>query len=78
VHPNPLDRYKIGSGVPGVIQAADGAFTITIQHAEPADTNNWLPAPHAPLFLAIRTWEPRADVLDGTWLPEPVAIGGPA
>jgi hypothetical protein len=77
VYANRLDRYKIGSGVAGVAPAADGSFSIRIQHAEPDDTTNWLPAPAGPFFLAVRTWQPHPAALDGTWVPEPVINAGP-
>ena len=42
---NPIGRYSIGDRTPGLRRAADGSLTIVIQHDQPADTSNWLPAP---------------------------------
>ncbi|MEZ5259878.1 MAG: DUF1214 domain-containing protein [Ilumatobacteraceae bacterium] len=72
VYDHPLRRYKIGTGVAGTGPSDDGSWTVTIQHEEPDDVWNWLPAPAGPFFLAIRTWRPDAEVLDGTWTPAPV------
>ena len=38
-----------------------------IQHEQPADTGNWLPAPSAPFRPVIRLYQPQAAVLDGTY-----------
>ena len=78
VYANPLNRYKVGSGADGTVLSADGSLTISIQHATPSDTTNWLPAPAGPFFLAIRAWEPQDAILNGDWLPEPVRNVGPA
>ena len=74
VYGNPLERYKIGPDVPGCSAADDGTWTVAISHARPTDTTNWLPAPAAPFVLAIRTWQPSDDVLDGRWTPEPIHL----
>jgi hypothetical protein len=53
---NPIGRYSIGDRTPGLRRDADGSLTSVIQHDQPADTSNWLPAPsravpadHAPV-----------------------------
>jgi hypothetical protein len=37
---NPIDRYSIGDGTPGLRRDNDGSITIVIQHEQPADTSN--------------------------------------
>ena len=75
---NPIGRYLINSPMlPDMKQNADGSLTIYIQHASPgADKqSNWLPAPDAPAYLALRLYWPKAGGLsilppgEGTWQP---------
>jgi hypothetical protein len=61
---NPIDRYFIGDRTPGLRRDPDGSLTIVIQHEQPADTDNWLPAPFRPV---MRLYQPQAAVLDGTY-----------
>ena len=43
-----------------------------IQHEQPADTSNWLPAPAAPFRPVMRLYQPQAAVLDGSYkIPRP-------
>ena len=64
---NPIDRYSIGDRTPGLRRNPDGSLTIVIQHEQPADTGNWLPAPSAPFRPIMRLYQPQAAVLDGTY-----------
>ena len=64
---NPIGRYSIGDRTPGLRRAADGSLTIVIQHDQPADTSNWLPAPATPFRPVMRLYQPQAAVLDGTY-----------
>jgi Protein of unknown function (DUF1214) len=41
---NPIGRYSIGDRTPGLRRGRDGSLTIVIQHDQPADSANWLPA----------------------------------
>jgi hypothetical protein len=59
---NPINRYSIGDRTPGLRHDPDGSLTIVIQHEQPADTSNWLPAPAAP----FRLYQSQAAILDGT------------
>jgi hypothetical protein len=47
----------------------DGSFTIPIQRNEPTgpDKANWLPAPSGNFFLVFRFYQPRKELLDGTY-----------
>jgi hypothetical protein len=69
---NPISRYSIGDRTPGLHRAADGSLTIVIQHGQPADISNWLPAPAAPFRPIMRLYQPRAGVLDGTYKIPPI------
>ena len=69
---NPIDRYSIGDRTPGLRRDADGSLTIVIQHDQPADTSNWLPAPAAPFRPIMRLYQPQAAVLDGTYQIPPI------
>ena len=69
---NPIDRYSIGDRTPGLRRDDDGSLTIMIQHEQPADTSNWLPAPAAPFRPIMRLYQPQAAVLDGTYKVPPI------
>jgi hypothetical protein len=59
---NPINRYSIGDRTSGIVRAADGSFTISMQHDMPASVQeraNWLPAPEGPFGLALRVYVPR-------------------
>ena len=67
---NPLNRYAIGDRTRGLTRNADGSLDIWIGRTDPggARSANWLPAPKAgPYALFLRTYLPRADLLDGRW-----------
>ena len=69
---NPIDRYSIGDRTPGLRRASDGSLTIVIQHEQPADTSNWLPAPPGPFRPLMRLYQPHPAVLDGTYKLPPI------
>jgi len=69
---NPIDRYSIGDRTPGLRRDSDGSLTIEIQHEQPADTSNWLPAPDAPFRPVMRLYQPQAAVLGGTYKIPPI------
>ncbi len=67
---NPIDRYSIGDRTPGVVFEDDGSLVITISHTEPTEPTvraNWLPAPAGDFRPVLRMYEPRPEVLDGTY-----------
>ena len=43
-------------------RAADGSLTLELNHARPADTANWLPAPAGRFYLILRMYYPRDGV----------------
>jgi hypothetical protein len=69
---NPISRYSIGDRTPGLRRDSDGSLTIVIQHDQPADTSNWLPAPAAPFRPLMRLYQPQAAILDGTYQIPPI------
>jgi hypothetical protein len=76
LYPNELGRYAVAATTPGLEYGAGGSLTVLIQHERPDDVANWLPAPAGEFYLDLRTWEPRAEVRDGTWRPGPVTPVG--
>jgi hypothetical protein len=73
---NPINRYSIGDRTPGLRRDSDGSLTIVIQHDQPADTSNWLPAPAAPFRPLMRLYQPQAAILDGTYQIPPITKTG--
>lgn len=72
---NPIGRYSIGDRTPGIIRTGDGGLTVVVSLGQPADATgkaNWLPAPDAAFRLVLRMYQPRQNVLDGTYEPPPV------
>jgi len=68
---NPARRYSLGSKDP-LRYNADGSLDIYVQHDEPSGDKraNWLPAPRDGAFiLNLRLYWPKAQALDGTWVP---------
>lgn len=73
---NPIDRYSIGSGTPGLEENSDGSLTIYVSAASPGKDkeSNWLPAPNGPFWTVMRLYGPAPEVIDGTYKrPEYVA-----
>ena len=69
---NPISRYSIGDRTQDLRFDSDGGLTILIQHQQPADTSNWLPAPAAPFRPILRLYQPQPAVFDGTYQPPPI------
>ena len=71
--PNDLDRYALGDRDP-LVYNPDGSLDLFLQHSDPGDARraNWLPAPAGPLGVTMRLYDPRPEVLDGTWTPPPL------
>lgn len=68
---NPINRYAIGDNTPGLVYAEDGSLTLTLQTDEPSDPAaraNWLPTPPGQFRPAVRLYQPRPEVLDGTYV----------
>ncbi|MFT3805215.1 MAG: DUF1254 domain-containing protein [Burkholderiaceae bacterium] len=69
---NPIDRYSIGDRTPGLRWEPDGSLRITIQHEQPDDISNWLPAPREPFYLTLRLYQPRQAHLEFSFDYPPV------
>jgi hypothetical protein len=69
---NPIGRYSIGDRTPGLRRNSDASLTLMIQHKQPADISNWLPAPAAPFRPIMRLYQPRSAVIDGTYEIPPI------
>ena len=77
---NAIRRYSIGSQTPGLTPAPDGSLTLYIQHQSPgADKEaNWLPAPAGAFDVHLRTYVPRAPLLDGSYRLPPIERQAPS
>lgn len=66
---NPINRYSIGDRTKGVKTAADGSLTIYMQATNPGPDkeSNWLPTPDGDFFIQLRLYEPREQVLNGSY-----------
>jgi len=69
LYPNPLRRHAIGDRTRGLRRDSDGGLTLQVQHAPPADTANWLPAPAGRFYLILRLYHPREDARGWTVPP---------
>ena len=72
---NPINRYAIGDRTPGLKRNADGSLDLWIGRTDPGGERsaNWLPAPKSgPFALYLRTYLPRAELLDGRFRFKPV------
>lgn len=72
---NPINRYSIGDRTKGMKFNADGSLDIWLQPTDPGPEKraNWLPTPEKNLFyLMARAYQPWPEVLDSSWILEPV------
>jgi hypothetical protein len=67
---NPIDRYSIGDRTPGLHVAGDGSLTIYLQHESPGPEKeaNWLPASAGDFRPVMRMYQPKPEVLEGTYV----------
>lgn len=69
---NPIDRYCINDR--SVLNRnADGSVDITISHAMPENTENWLPVGETEFHLFLRIYKPDWNALSG-WQPPTVCV----
>lgn len=71
---NPIDRYAIGDRTPGLRRETDGGVTVFIQKDPPDGDKaaNWLPAPDGPFRPIMRLYQPRTEILDGSYALPPI------
>jgi hypothetical protein len=67
---NPSSRFAIGDR-DSLNYNHDGSLDIHVQKERPSadKVSNWLPSPEAAMALVLRLYSPRAEALDGRWLP---------
>jgi len=67
---NTLDRYDINNSTKGLKYNEDGPLTIYLQNEQPEESkiSNWLPAPESGFWLILRTYNPRKEILDGSYV----------
>jgi hypothetical protein len=72
--PNKLNRFSLGTKSKSMKQNSDGSLTLYFQHDAPdADKEmNWVPTPADEFSLYIRSYWPKAAILDGSWMPPTV------
>lgn len=70
---NELNRYSIGDRTKGLKYNEDGSLTIYMGHKMPKEgPSNWLPAPDGPFDILLRLYGPKDEVMNNTWIPQPV------
>ncbi|MDV7215905.1 DUF1254 domain-containing protein [Streptomyces prunicolor] len=75
---NPIRRYSIGDRTAGLAYGTDGSLELLIQNDEPSEGRaNWLPAPTGSFILVLRTYQPGAALLDGSYEMPPITTAGP-
>jgi hypothetical protein len=70
-HPNPLNRYSLGTKNTTLKRNDDGSLTLYAGQINPgADREaNWLPAPEGAFSLYIRAYWGDEPILNGSWQP---------
>ena len=77
--PNPISRYLLNSTMLAQFKRdADGGLTLYVQHDSPGKDkeSNWLPAPQGPFSVIMRLYIPKAEALDGAWVPPTLVRAG--
>jgi len=74
-HPNPLNRYSLGTKNKTLKYNADGSLTLYAGARSPGDDkeSNWLPAPNGTFSLYLRAYWPVEAILGGHWKPPVVS-----
>ena len=70
-HPNPLNRYSLGTKNKTLKYNADDSLTLYAGAKSPGPDkeSNWLPAPDGKFSLYIRAYWAEPAVIDATWQP---------
>jgi hypothetical protein len=74
LEPNPLNRYSLGTKSKSLQYDAKGSLTLYYQHDSPGKDkeSNWVPAPPDDFSLYIRSYWPKAEIIEGRWTPPAV------
>ena len=77
---NPIDRYSVGDRTPGLTTAEDGSITVYLQKDSPGPEleSNWLPTPAGAFRPILRMYQPRNEILDGTYILPAITGADPA
>jgi hypothetical protein len=70
-HPNPLNRFSLGTKNTTLKHDDNGSLTLYAGKNNPGTDReaNWLPAPEGPFSLYIRAYWGQEPILDGSWQP---------
>jgi hypothetical protein len=70
-HPNPLNRYSLGTKSKGLKPNGDGSLTLYAGAKSPGKEkeSNWLPAPDGKFSLYIRAYWADESIISGKWKP---------
>lgn len=71
---NSINRFAVTSWMP-LVKNTDGSLEIYIQNENPGESKqaNWLPAPKGPMNVTMRLYAPRAEALNGDWVPPDIS-----
>lgn len=75
-HPNPQNRYSLGTKNKTLKYNADGSLTLYAGASSPGagKESNWLPAPNGPFSLYIRAYWAEQPILNRQWTPPAVRL----
>jgi hypothetical protein len=70
-HPNPFNRYSLGTKNKSLKYDADGSLTLYAGAKSPGKDKerNWLPAPASTFSLYLRAYWPEEAILNAQWQP---------
>jgi hypothetical protein len=73
-HPNPLNRYSLGTKSKSLQYNPDGSLTLYFGAKSPGQDKeaNWVPAPNGTFSLYIRCYWSDKAILNGSWMPPQV------
>jgi len=74
--PNALNRFSLGTKNKSLKHGSNGSLTIHVQNESPGKEkeSNWLPAPRDEFSFLIRSYWPKAEIMEGKWTPPPVQL----
>jgi hypothetical protein len=76
--PNRLNRFSLGTKNKAMKPNSDGSLTLYFQNESPGTDKetNWVPTPKDEFSLYIRTYWPKPEILNGTWVPPSAVKAG--